>query len=123
MLMFYYIIITIIWSGICPHLHLERKVTEESVMFVSIVCYFVKKERYDLHVELCVKGGHQYEFPYKDAAQLNFSNYSNIVPASFVMYCDLEAMITKEVKVNRGKIQNKSCACTHSSRSHYSLQT
>ena len=24
------------------------------------------------------------------------------------MYCDLEAMITKEVKVNRGKIQNKS---------------
>ena len=72
------------------------------------LCYFVKKERYDLHVELCVKGGHQYEFPHKDAAQLNFSNYSNIVPASFVMYCDLEAMITKEVKVNRGKIQNKS---------------
>ena len=30
------------------------------------------------------------------------------MPASFVMYCDLEAMITKEVKVNRGKIQNKS---------------
>ena len=57
---------------------------------------------------MCVKGGHQYEFPRKDAAQLNFSNYSNIVPASFVMYCDLEAMITKEVKVNRGKIQNKS---------------
>ena len=24
------------------------------------------------------------------------------------MYCDLEAMIPKEVKVNRGKIQNKS---------------
>ena len=23
------------------------------------LCYFVKKERYDLHVELCVKGGHQ----------------------------------------------------------------
>ena len=72
------------------------------------LCYFVKKERYDLHVELCVKGGHQYKFPHKDAAQLNFSNYSNIVPASFVMYCDLEAMTTKEVKVNRGKIQNKS---------------
>ena len=72
------------------------------------LCYFVKKERYDLHVECCVKGGHQYEFPHKDAAQLNFSNYSNIVPASSVMYCDLEAMITKEVKVNRGKIQTKS---------------
>ena len=27
---------------------------------------------------------------------------------SFIMYCDLEAMITKEVKVNRAKIQNKS---------------
>ena len=72
------------------------------------LCYFVKKERYDLHVELCVKGGHQYEFPHKDAAQLHFSNYSNIVPASFIMYCNLEAMITKEVKVNRGKIQTKS---------------
>ena len=57
---------------------------------------------------MCVKGGHQYELPHKEVAQLNFSNYSNIVPASFVMYCDLEAMITKEVKVNRGKIQNKS---------------
>ena len=32
------------------------------------------------------------------------------MPASFVMYCDLEAMITKEIKVNRGKIQNK---CAH----------
>ena len=72
------------------------------------LCYFVKKERYDLHVELCEKGGHQYELPHKEVAQLNFSNYSNIVPSSFVMYCDLEAMITKEVKVNRGKIQNKS---------------
>ena len=42
-------------------------------MFVSIVCvYFVKKERYDLHVELCVKGGHQYELPHKEVAQLNF---------------------------------------------------
>ena len=30
------------------------------------------------------------------------------MPASFVMYCDLEAMITKEVKVNRGKIPKKS---------------
>ena len=39
---------------------------------------------------------------------LIFLNYSNIVPMSFVMYCDFEAMITKEVKVNRGKIQNKS---------------
>ena len=72
------------------------------------LCYFVNKERYDLHVELCVKGGHQYELPHKEVAQLNFSNYFNIVAASFVMYCDLEAMITKEVKVNRGKIQNKS---------------
>ena len=62
-------------------MHLERKVTEESVMFVSSLCYFVKKVRYDLHVELCVKGGHQYELPHKEAAQLNFSNYSNIVPA------------------------------------------
>ena len=75
-----------------------------SVLFV----YFVKKERYDIHVKLCVKGGHQYELPHIEVAQLNFSNYSNIVPMSFVTHCDLEAMITKEVKVNRGKIQNKS---------------
>ena len=72
------------------------------------LCYFVKKERYDLHVELCVKGGHQYELPHKEVAQLNFFNYSNIVSTSFVMYCDLEAMITKEIKVNREKLQNKS---------------
>ena len=55
-----------------------------------------------------MKGGHQYELPQKEVAQLSFSNYCNIVPASFVMYCDLEAMIIKEVAVNRGKIQNKS---------------
>ena len=45
---------------------------------------------------MCVKGGHQYELTH------------NTVPMSFLMCCDLEAMITKEVKVNRGKIQNKS---------------
>ena len=67
------------------------------------LCYFVKKERYDLLVELCARDGHQYELPHKEVAQLNFSNYSNIVPMSFVMYCDLEAMITKEVKVDKGK--------------------
>ena len=86
----------------------EKSNRRKCYLFQYCLCYFVKKERYDLHVELCIKGGHQYEFPHKDAAQLNFSNYSNIVPASFVMYSDLEAMITKEVKVNRGKIQNKS---------------
>ena len=52
------------------------------------LCYFVKKSRYDIHVELCMKGGHQYELPQKEDAQLSFSNYCNIVPASFVMYCD-----------------------------------
>ena len=72
------------------------------------LCYFVKKSRYDLHVKLYVKGGHQYELPQKEVAKLSFSDYCNIVPASFVMYCDLEAMIIKEVAVNRGKIQNKS---------------
>ena len=86
----------------------EKSNRRKCYVYQYCLCYFVKKERYDLHVELCVKGGHQYEFPHKDAAQLNFSNYSNIVPASFVMYCDLEAMITKEMKVNRGKIQTKS---------------
>ena len=43
------------------------------------LCYFVKKERYHLHVELREKGGHQYELPH----------------TSFVMYCDLEAIITR----------------------------
>ena len=39
------------------------------------LCYFVKKEKYDLHVELCVKGGHQYELPHKEVAQFNFPSY------------------------------------------------
>ena len=86
----------------------EKSNRRECYICQYCLCYFVKKERYDLHVELCAKGGHQYELPHKEVAQLNFSNYSKIVPMSFVMYCDLEAIITKEVKVNRGKIQNKS---------------
>ena len=62
------------------------------------LCYFVKKERYDLHVELCVKGGHQYELPHKEVAQLNFSNYSNIVPTSFIIALFLKKVI-KNVRV------------------------
>ena len=36
------------------------------------LCYFVKKDRYDLHFELCTKAGHQYGIPEKDCAFLNF---------------------------------------------------
>ena len=30
------------------------------------LCYFVKKDRYDLHLKLCTKAGHQYSVPEKD---------------------------------------------------------
>ena len=66
-------------------------------------CYFVKKDRYDLHLKLCTKAGHQYSIPEKDCAFLKFSNYKNMVPAPFVMYCDLETMITSQIVINRGK--------------------
>ena len=44
------------------------------------LCYFVKKERYDLHVELRVKGGHQYELPHKEVAQLIFPIILTLCP-------------------------------------------
>ena len=47
-------------------------------------------------------------FHTKMLLNLIFPIILTFVPASFVMYCDLEAMITKGVKVNRGKIQTKS---------------
>ena len=71
------------------------------------LCYFVKKDRYDLHLKLCTKAGHQYSIPEKDCAFLKFSNYKNIIPAHFVMYCDLETMITSQIVINRGKTKSK----------------
>ena len=47
-------------------------------------------------------------FHTKMLLNLIFPIILTLCQASFVMYCYLEAMITKEVKVNRGKIQNKS---------------
>ena len=79
----------------------------DKIPYPYYISEFVKKL---YHVDVLLHNNHYYlirnmstfasgEESNKDAAQLNFSNYSNIVPVSFVMYCDLEAMITKEVKV------------------------
>ena len=69
----------------------------------SCLSYFVSKERYDIHTRLCKKDGTQYVFPEVHAAKLEFSSFNSMVNAPFVIYADLEMMITQEVHLNKGK--------------------
>ena len=69
----------------------------------SCLSYFVSRQRYDTHIRLCKRNGTQYVFPEVHAAKLEFSSFNSMVNAPFVIYADLETMITHEVHVNKGK--------------------
>ena len=52
---------------------------------------------------MCKRNGTQYVFPDVHATKLEFSSFNSMVNAPFVIYADLETMITHEVRVNKGK--------------------
>ena len=76
----------------------------------SCLSYFVHKDSYETHIDLCKKGGTQYVFSEEGEAKLGFSSFNSMVNVPFVIYADLEMMICKEEMVRRGKTQSK---CRH----------
>ena len=58
--------------------------------FVERGSGWVLKKVLQVFQNQCTKAGHQYSIPEKDCAFFKFSNYKNMVPVPFIMYCDLE---------------------------------
>lgn len=69
----------------------------------SCLSYFVREKRYEMHTRLCKKDGTQYVFPEDTSVKLRFSSFNSMVNAPFVIYADMETMITEEVMLKRGK--------------------
>ena len=71
------------------------------------LCYFIKFERFEMHKNLCFRNNHQYEMPVIGKNNLSFANFHNMIESPFVMYCDLETMITERVLLKKGKVYSK----------------
>lgn len=68
--------------------------------------YFVSKEKFEFHEKICMNTSQRFEMPTED--KMTFRNYRNILPASFVVYCDIESICSKEEKISVGKTFSKS---------------
>ena len=71
------------------------------------LCYFISYKNYLTHSQLCSKKGHQYSLPERSECDLRFTNFKNMITAPFVMYCDLETMISETEVIRKGKIFSK----------------
>ncbi|MCG8621927.1 MAG: hypothetical protein MJE68_08035, partial [Proteobacteria bacterium] len=100
----HYYLICNMSSLVAPQLKKNRR---KCYVCSSCLSYFVSEERYKKHTRLCKKDGTQYAFPEPNAARLEFSLYNSMVNAPFVIYADLETMITREVRVTTGKTTSK----------------
>jgi hypothetical protein len=66
--------------------------------------YFCSTEKFALHKQICNGEGPKLEFPSEDKSILSFNNYSNMIPAQFTIYCDLETLVCKKKDVNNKKL-------------------
>ena len=72
------------------------------------LAYFNKADSFKIHKEICTKGGSgktpRLKFPSKEESVLVFTGWSNMIPAPFVIYCDLETLVFEEEIVNDKKL-------------------
>ena len=71
------------------------------------LAYFITKSKFNLHMTLCKKDGQQISMPNCSSNKLKFSNFKHLVEAPFVIYCDLETLISDEIKVQKGKVKSR----------------
>ena len=84
-----------------PQLKVNRR--KSYVCQFCLTC-FASLKSFNLHKGLCRRDGSQYELPPPKDSNLSFTNYKNMLTAPFVIYCDMETMIQKEIRRNKGKI-------------------
>lgn len=76
------------------------------------LAHFVNKGRYTLHQQLCNGSGPRINLPeVPEDAKFKFTNFPNMFPAPFVMYCDLETFIMKEEKIEHKKLMSTRKHC------------
>lgn len=86
----------------------QLKINRRKV-FVCRFCLscFASVKSFENHRGLCRKDGSQFQLPSRFESQLTFQNYKNMVAAPFVVYCDMETMISNEEIVGQGKTRSR----------------
>lgn len=76
------------------------------------LAHFVNRDRFRLHKQLCKGTGPRITLPeVPENAKFQFTNYRNMFPAPFVIYCDLETFIMKEEIVHHKKLKSTRKHC------------
>ena len=69
------------------------------------LAYFFNESKSRLHETLCHEGkAPRIELPSEDKCHMTFKNFSNMIQAPFVIYCDLESLVMERKIINEGKL-------------------
>jgi hypothetical protein len=85
----------------------QQKVNQHKT-YVCNYCLstYITQKRFETHLEMCQKKGQRYQMPLNK--HLEFTRFENLIPATFVIYADLESLILKEQKTDgHGKVISK----------------
>lgn len=74
----------------------ERKKTSKVYVCDFCLATFSKKRGFQYHQTLCTRDGNRYEVP-NTVQHLRFSNFAATMPASFVIYADLESYMKETI--------------------------
>lgn len=89
-------------SSLVRNSHLVN--TRKIYVCENCLSYFCKLDKYSLHLKICKGEGPKLEFPKEGESILTFYNYSHMVPAQFLIFCDLEALVSKAEQINDKKL-------------------
>ena len=78
----------------------------------TLVCplclaYFNNHDSFTIHQQICTKAGSKnprLKFPSEEESVLTFAGWGNMIPAPFIIYCDLETLIFEEEIINEKKL-------------------
>ena len=100
----HYYLIRNLSALIAPQMKLNRR---KSFICPSCLSSHVSPEKLRAHISLCRNDCVMYRFPDAANSSLQFNSFNNMVTAPFVIYCDMETYIQKEVVVQKAKTLTK----------------
>ena len=100
----HYYLIRNLSALVSPQMKLNRR---KSFICPSCLSSHTSTEKLRVHLSLCRSDCLMYKFPSASESTLCFNNFSNMVTAPFVIYCDMETYIQKKVLVQKGKTLTK----------------
>ena len=68
------------------------------------LAYFSSGKQFSLHKSLCRSQAPTLQFPDPGSLVMKFKNFRNMLPAPFVIYCDLESLVLETEQINDKKL-------------------